>query len=105
MNKLAKEIHRIAIDKGFWEKKEKNFGEICMLLVSEVSELFEAYRNNDLWENCNKDIGLNNYEEELADIIIRSLDLAAAANIDIDKAIETKMEYNKTRSYKHGKVC
>lgn len=39
---------------------------------------------------------------ELADIIIRVLDLAAAYGIDIGKAVVSKMEYNKSRPEKHG---
>lgn len=40
---------------------------------------------------------------ELADIIIRVLDIAAARGVDIDRAVREKMEYNVTRPYKHGK--
>lgn len=40
---------------------------------------------------------------ELADIIIRTLDTAAAWGIDIDAAIERKMAYNLTRAHKHGR--
>lgn len=40
---------------------------------------------------------------ELADIIIRTLDAAAAWGIDIDAAIARKIEYNATRPHKHGR--
>lgn len=39
---------------------------------------------------------------ELADIIIRVLDICGANNIDIQGALDEKMEYNMTRPYRHG---
>lgn len=39
---------------------------------------------------------------ELADIVIRVADLCGLYGIDLDKALEAKMAYNKTRSYRHG---
>ena len=39
---------------------------------------------------------------ELADVIIRVLDIAAEFGIDLDTAMRLKMDYNKTRGYKHG---
>ena len=39
---------------------------------------------------------------ELADIIIRCLDIFAAYELNPDEVIMEKMEYNKTRKHKHG---
>ena len=39
---------------------------------------------------------------ELADCLIRILDTCAALNIDISEAVELKMQYNKTRPFRHG---
>lgn len=52
----------------------------------------EADRKNDR----------DNFVEELADICIRVFDLCGSMNIDLEKAIKEKMEYNKSRTYKHG---
>ncbi len=41
-------------------------------------------------------------EEELADILIRTLDTAHAFGIDIDRAVEAKMAYNATRGHRYG---
>ena len=43
------------------------------------------------------------FGSELADVIIRCLDLAEAMNIDIESIIYIKHEFNKRRPYKHGK--
>lgn len=42
-------------------------------------------------------------EDELADALIRLLDLTAHLGIDIERHIELKMQYNALRPYKHGK--
>lgn len=39
---------------------------------------------------------------ELADVIIRVLDLCGGLNIDIEKAVLEKMKYNEDRPYRHG---
>lgn len=43
------------------------------------------------------------FEFELADTIIRILDLCGAKGIDIEKHIELKMKYNESREKMHGK--
>lgn len=39
----------------------------------------------------------------MADCIIRICDTCGKYGIDLEKAIEIKMSYNKNRPYKHGK--
>lgn len=39
---------------------------------------------------------------EMADIVIRVFDYCGYAGIDLEKAIAEKMEYNRTRPFKHG---
>jgi NTP pyrophosphatase (non-canonical NTP hydrolase) len=117
LNKLRDEIHEYAINKGFWDNKRET-GTLLMLCVSELAEAMEADRNGlyaDLeliekdkenfidfkwsFENSIKDT----FEDELADTIIRILDLCGAKGIDIEKHIELKMKYNATREKMHGK--
>lgn len=62
------------------------------LIHSEISEALECYRDD-------KPLG-----EELADIIIRTLDLSAKLDIDIGHEIESKMKKNKSRKFKHGRA-
>ena len=117
LNQLRDEIHENAKNKGFWDK-ERETGTLLMLCVSELAEAMEADRNGlyaDLeliekdkedfidfkwsFENSIKDT----FEDELADTIIRILDLCGAKGIDIEKHIELKMKYNATRERMHGK--
>lgn len=113
MNELAKIIHENAVKHGFYDSKIE-IGTLLMLCVSELSEALEADRighhailvdaideNNFKadFENCVKDT----FEDEIADSIIRILDLCAYCNIDIEEHIRLKMKYNQMRKYMHGK--
>lgn len=82
----------------------------CSNLHGEVSEMWEAHRANKLNEPCDKaekmkTLGLpplTCIEEEVADIIIRALDLVQEYNVDVKKALAVKDAYNQTRPHKHG---
>ena len=94
LNELSRLCHRIAVEKGFWEK-ERNIGEALMLIVTELAEAMEAHRIQDQ----------ENFKEEIADSFIRLLDLCGGLGIDIEEEICKKSTKNKKRPYKHGKVC
>ncbi len=123
LNNLAKEIYKNNVDKGFYEKPSST-GERLMLIVSELSEALEADRKpdkegradrpgfediyqTDITDNRYKELFeefiKNSFEDEIADSIIRLLDLCGNQEIDIDWHIEQKLKYNKLREYKHGK--
>ena len=42
--------------------------------------------------------------EELADILIRTADFAAALGLDLDQAVQDKMTKNEGRPWKHGRL-
>lgn len=65
---------------------------VLALIGSEVSEALEAFRNRDK----------ANFEEELADVVIRCMDCATGLGLDLGKAIAEKLEKNKARGVKHG---
>ena len=120
LNALANEIHKINKEKGFWDK-ERNVGEMLMLVTSELGEAMEAHRKGksadwigyqeamegtepmspqEAFEHCIKD----SFEDEIADAVIRLLDMAAGLNINLEKHIEAKLAYNRTRDRFHGKA-
>ena len=104
LNKLAEEVHKTAVNKGWW-KPERNLPTQIALMHSELSEALECYRTkckpNKIFfdEVTGKPEGI---PVELADCIIRILDTCGRYNIDIDKAIKVKMKYNESRPYRHG---
>jgi hypothetical protein len=66
---------------------------------TEIDALETMWRNSESRHTEN----IGTHPIELADIIIRVLDLAEGFGIDMEDAIRRKMEYNKTRERKHGK--
>ncbi len=93
INKLIEVCHSIAKEKGWWIEA-RNDGELIALMHSELSEALEAMRNHGTKENV---------AEELADCCIRIFDYCGAREIDLEGALLKKIEYNKTRAYRHGK--
>ena len=62
------------------------------LITSEIGEAVEALRDGDM----------AGFHEELADIIIRTLDLAACTGGDMDSMVHAKIEKNRGRPYLHN---
>lgn len=127
INEWTKEIHQNAMEHGWWDE-ERSFAEIVALCHSELSEALEECRygrpmlycaNPDCeilrkretsCKNCgelcrfrNKSAKPEGIAVEMIDCIIRVLDWLGAKNVDVEKILEYKHEYNKTRPYKHGK--
>ena len=106
---LRDEAHAIARSKG-WHADDSptRLPELLCLVHSEVSEVLEAYRDGrsvfglffaEDWVPEMKPEGI---PIELADIIIRVLDICGLYGIDIGWAVACKMEYNRTRPQRHG---
>lgn len=101
VSELADQIHEWAIGKGFWDEYN-SIGEKIALIHLELSEALEALRLPRTYDrNCPE---FSNFEIELADAVIRILDLATHEGVRISKAIKAKMQYNETRPYRHGKA-
>lgn len=123
-NDTADEIHQTCRDKGFWDDRERVevvlpekkykyldpkrswqfvINEALMLVVTEISEAVEAVRHGNPPDD--KVPQFSGLEAELADAVIRIMDLAAGYDLDVAGAIVAKAEYNKGRERLHGKTC
>lgn len=125
LNQLRDEIHANAKEKGFFDNP-REVGTLLMLVVTEVAEALEADRTGDFcdfskYEKCKKemDVGIrtseeiekyafekyikNTFEDELADVIIRTLSICGYLGIDIERNVLAKIKYNKTREKMHSK--
>ena len=103
LDALAAILHETAIEKGFWDG-EINYDKIgnkLALVHSEVTEVLEAIRKNK---------GSQEVVEEIADILIRTLDVYAAMRNSgdlihsLDEVLFNKMEKNKSRPKLHGNL-
>jgi hypothetical protein len=105
LNTLRDELHQTARDKGWYDLTESDDAFMARFVANthgELSELWEAHRRGALHRPCDKDEALTNLEEEMADILIRTLDACGRLNVDIDRALRIKHAYNQTRAYRHG---
>jgi NTP pyrophosphatase (non-canonical NTP hydrolase) len=117
LRQYTEEIRETNVRLG-WRKGNTTFGEYVALLHSEASEALEAYRDHRLGDPTRKLCqrkGRHNPEEdhahlckpegvgsELADVLVRVLDMADVFGIDITEELVRKLAYNRTRPYQHG---
>lgn len=127
LREFQRSVHENAQNKGFWEdyslltdriyysaerftsenKKMLEFleqsmiGQKLALIHSEVSEALEGVRHGNPPDD--KVPNYNSAEAELADAMIRIMDLAEFMDWDVIGAMIEKSKFNTTRPYKHGK--
>ncbi len=103
LDALAAMLHETAKEKGFWdgEYSHDKVGNKLALVHSEITEVLEAIR---------KSKGSEAIVEEMADVIIRLLDVyAAMRNEDqilhsLDEILEAKIKKNNERPRLHGNL-
>jgi len=104
------EIHALAVEKGWWSDPDsgepvdpvRRIPEALCLVHAEVSEALEEYRRGRLEPWTGEGGKPEGFSVELADAVIRILDLSDALGIDLEAEIERKHAYNQTRPYRHG---
>lgn len=97
---VAEDCNQIAHDHGFYEVSPRP-GERIALMHEELSEALSAARHGDPPDDHIPEY--TGQEAELADCIIRIMDYAHENNLRVANALIVKMNYNRSRPYKHGK--
>ena len=116
ITELAAHAHKTAVKHGFYD----DYMELCEELMkadaplsaqaaqrdfvlaqlakiaSEVGECVDVIQKKPDYEGL---------AEELADIVIRTMDLSAFLGYDLGTHVVMKMTKNESRPYKHGKLC
>lgn len=98
-NEMAKSVHQTAIDKGWWDDP-RNDGELVALMHSELSEALEGLRAGNPADD--KVPEFSSAEAELADVVIRIMDMSKARGWDVAGALIAKAMMNTTRERMHG---
>ena len=111
------------LEKGF---DSKDFARDLMLIVSELSEALEADRRgkdanklpahpekllldnigrieDEKWKQYFELYIKDTIQDEIADALLRIMDLCGRYKIDIDTHVAIKSYYNSLREHKHGK--
>ena len=101
----VREAYTNAKEKG-WHDKERSIGDLICLMHSELSEALEEHRNGrapqEIYYNPEKPDKPEGIPIELADCVVRIFDFCGKYDIDLADALKEKMEYNKSRPYRHG---
>lgn len=103
--RMEEEVFRLNSSKG-WFDEERTVGDMVALLHAEVSEILEAYRDYGMADKDRDAVQEPKPEGvaiEMADVLIRLLDMAKRWDINIVSAFDEKMKYNWTRPYRHGR--
>lgn len=104
LDDLARELHRTAVEKGFWEESvDVHFLLSKLALVhSEISEVLEALR---------KQMPEKKIVEECVDVFIRLMDWyegareAGYVSSSFDEILKEKSSINKDRPRMHGNLA
>ena len=103
ISELQVEVHENAKAHGWWETPPTPI-ELLMLIVSELSEALEELRHGSkvtevYFANDGKPEG---FLIELADVVLRIMDLCEYYKLNLERACIDKHKYNLSRPYKHG---
>lgn len=105
LTRLSRKIRANCATHGFTKPDTSNISEKLMLVSDELSEAHEFARDGNFESFSGGADGTkpDGFPMEIADAIIRLLDICAGFDIDIAEVIQIKMQYNESRPIRHGR--
>lgn len=98
LNDIAARVHEA--NQKWWHDLHtghrigRNVGELLMLTVTELAEALEGHRKGLMDDHLPQ---RRMFEVEIADAVIRLMDIAGGLGLDLDGAFWEKLAYNKRR--------
>lgn len=117
INRLSRTANNTALEHGFYTEHSELMHTLVdndadMRLVEAAERDFVLAEIAKISSECGEAVAAiqhgeeqDKMVEELADVIIRIFDLCSHLDADLGETLVRKMQYNKTRPYKHGKLC
>lgn len=115
LNDWRDDVHAQAVRAGWWSKPTDTIPAKLLLVHSELSEAVEAMRDARPCPKGAPDVDYDDlravtrwngkpegFAVEIADTVIRLLDLAGQIGLDLDALVQMKHEFNATRAERHG---
>ena len=106
LDQMVTHCHQAAREKGWHDDSDpQNPLQILSwiaLVHSELSEALECVRLGDMDTRYGPDGKREGFSIELADALVRILDIAGAMGISLAEAVQIKLDYNRSRSKRHG---
>lgn len=110
IHEWQKMVHWVNQEHGFYDDlvDRNNIDKKLLLAVGELieaqNEMRNGHKTTEIYWNPDKPDKPEGFPIELADAVIRIMDIAEHQGFDLEVAMALKHEYNKTRPYKHGKA-
>ena len=98
LNDIAARVHEC--NQKWWhdlttgQRLDRNVGELLMLTVAELAEALEGHRKGLMDDHLPH---RKMFEVEIADAMIRLMDIAGGMGLDLDGAFWEKLAYNQRR--------
>lgn len=101
---MGKFCYDQADKQGFHDGRSRQPLELCMLVVTELAELAEAFRKGQADAPSDHIPEFTYAEEEWADVLVRVFDHSYdhVDPVRLGQAFVAKLAYNRTRGYRHG---